>query len=477
MNLAQIKGRIKNQLDYTPVPSSALGNYLNSVINDAYYAIWHRRPYLFNQKETNVRVFKDLANIDIYNGGAALGGQSITWTYGSTTATFARAFIQAGDTVTKDKFVGAYIKDPNGVSYAIKNVLSTTSIKLGRPYEGATASSTTFTVYHRFAYLPTDLVEIMDVSFPNFPINVNRSGKAHSIPRRIDVAVDLNQDLVGRKPHYYVPYSKEFANTLSNTLSLVADGSGALVDGDHYFAYSVVNAEGAESGLADIQSVTTSGAATITVTLNTAFAGSKKASEYQYNIYYAQKREGQDSYVFWNIGVLNSYADFHDGTGGNLTDEDTLVFNLTTLNDIQRDEFNRFNEALGSKKIRFFPRPIAVDKSLTVAHSSGDAPNELTFWHLRYTYKPQELADDYDVPSIPSEFHQLIIDRALIDVHAKYDNHTASSAAERRFASRVKALDARYSTERDGTLQRAQSMTWGAGRGTMPVNRSLVYKG
>ena len=410
MNLAQIKGRIKNQLDYTPVPSSALGNYLNSVINDAYYAIWHRRPYLFNQKETNVRVFKDLANIDIYNGGAALGGQSITWTYGSTTATFARAFIQAGDTVTKDKFVGAYIKDPNGVSYAIKNVLSTTSIKLGRPYEGATASSTTFTVYHRFAYLPTDLVEIMDVSFPNFPINVNRSGKAHSIPRRIDVAVDLNQDLVGRKPHYYVPYSKEFANTLSNTLSLVADGSGALVDGDHYFAYSVVNA-------------------------------------------------------------------FHDGTGGNLTDEDTLVFNLTTLNDIQRDEFNRFNEALGSKKIRFFPRPIAVDKSLTVAHSSGDAPNELTFWHLRYTYKPQELADDYDVPSIPSEFHQLIIDRALIDVHAKYDNHTASSAAERRFASRVKALDARYSTERDGTLQRAQSMRWGAGRGTMPVNRSLVYKG
>ena len=475
MNLAQIKGRIKNQLDYTPVPSAALGNYLTSVINDAYLDIWLRRPYLFNQKEKDIRVFKDFENSDIYNGGSAVGSNTIVFTHGSDVITFTNAFFQAGDTQVKEKFVGAYIKDPNGVSYEIKNVLSTTQCKLGRPYEGTTVTSGTFTIYHRFAYLPNDLVEIMDVSFPNFPINVNRKGKAYSIPRRIDVTIDLNQDLTGRKPNYYVPYSKEFAPTLTNTLNLVASGSGAIPDGEHYFAYTVVNSEGAESGLADIQSITTSGAGAITITMNTGFASTKEISKFHFNIYYAQKRAGQDAYSFWKIGVLKSYADFHDGTGGDLTDESTLNFSITTINDIQRAEFPRFNEALGSKKIRFHPRPTAVDKSLTVAGES--IPNELTFFHLRYTYKPQELQDDFDVPSIPSEFHQLIIDKSLIDIHAKFDNLSASQAAERRFERRVRALDARYSTERDGTLQRGQSQQWGGGRFTLPVNRSLIYKG
>ena len=86
MNLAQIRGRIKNQLDYTPVPSAPLSRYLDSVINDAYLEIWMRRPYLFNIKEADIRVFKDLGPADILNTGGAAGGNTLNFTHGSDVA-------------------------------------------------------------------------------------------------------------------------------------------------------------------------------------------------------------------------------------------------------------------------------------------------------------------------------------------------------------------------------------------------------
>tara|TARA_R100001530_G_scaffold102802_1_gene71531 strand:- start:212 stop:664 length:453 start_codon:yes stop_codon:yes gene_type:complete len=150
---------------------------------------------------------------------------------------------------------------------------------------------------------------------------------------------------------------------------------------------------------------------------------------------------------------------------------------MATLTDINKGNLHadRYNEASGIKKVRFDPRPIGVDKSLTIA--GEELPKELTFWHLRYLYNPVELADDYDVPRIPSEFHQLIVDRALVDVHAKYDNLNASLAAQRRYDNRVRALDTRYSTERDAVLQRSQTMQWNGARRYLPINTSLIYKG
>jgi len=468
LNLAQIKGRIKNQIDYTPVPSAALGGYLDSVINDAYMEVWLRRPYLFNQKEVDIRIFKDLTVDNLWNAADPVGDNYITWAHASDVASFNNAFYQTSDADVSAKFVGAFITDENGVAYEIVNILSNTDIKLDRPYAGPSGTDTTFSIKHRFAYLPSDLIEIMDISFPNFPINVRRRGKVHSIPRRIDVDVDLNQDLTGSRPNFYIPYAKTYAPEISNTLRATASGAAGLPDDTYYFAYTVVASDGSESGFSDLVGVTTSSNDTITIELADTGGTTDEYRKFRFNVYYAHKRQGQDRYVFFRIGALNDVIDSSTGVVG---------FTSSVFADIKKGNYHnrRFNEASGTKKIRFHPRPIAVDKSLTVV--GEDLPVELTFWHLRYLYNPYELLDDYDTPLIPSEFHHLIIDRALVDVHAKYDNLRASLAAEKRFLNRVKALDARYSTERDAVLQRGQSMQWGGGRNTLPVNRSLIYKG
>jgi len=475
MNLAQIRGRIKNQLDYTPVPSAPLSRYLDSVINDAYLEIWMRRPYMFNIKETDIRIFKDLLNGDVLNSGGTIGENTLTFTHGSDVAQFNNAFVDPStDEDASAKFVGAFVKDNTaGVYYRIENVLSNLAIKLDRPYEGTTVISSNFTIIHRFAYMPDDLLEVMDISFPNFPINASsRAGKIHGIPRRIDVNIDLSQDLTTNgRPNFYVSYSKEWVGEIENTLTLTAGGAGSgIPDDTYYFAYTVVAADGSESGFSDIESVTTSSNDTIAIAFDQSIGNTDLTAKYRYNVYYARKKSDENQFIFYKIGTLNDYLD--DTTVASVT------FNATILNNIKQGEYSdaRWNESTGIKKVRFHPRPIVVDKSFTVA--GEDIPTEVTFFHLRYLWKPHDLASDYDVPHLPSEFHHLIIDKALIDIYAKYDNLNASRAAEKRYNDRVRALDARYGGDRDIVLQRAQSMSWGAGKfSRLYPNRTLIYRG
>ena len=473
MNLAQIRGRIKNQLDYTPVPSAPLSRYLDSVINDAYLEIWMRRPYLFNIKEADIRVFKDLGPADILNTGGAAGGNTLNFTHGSDVAQFNLPFVDpSDDDHATEKFVGAFVKDSSaGVYYRIENVLSNLAIKLDRPYEGPTVTSTSYTIIHRFAHMPNDLLEVMDISFPNFPINGGgRKGKVPGIPRRVDVNVDFNQDLTGGKPNFYVSYSKEFVGEIENTLDLSSVGAGSSLPNDtYYFAYTVLGPDGSESGFSDIASITTTSADSVTIEFDQSIGNGAHTAKFRYNVYVARKKTDEGQFIFYKIGALKNFIE---------NSTSTVSFTSTILNNIKQGEyhFRRWNEASGIKKIRFQPRPTVVDKTFTV---SGEAiPNEVTFFHLRYMWKPYDLASDYDVPHIPSEFHHLIVDKALIDIHAKYDNLNASNAAERRYIKRVRALDARYAGDIDVTLQRGQSMQWGSGRlGSMAINRTLIYKG
>jgi hypothetical protein len=475
MNLAQLRARIKNQLDYTPVPSAPLSRYLDSVINDAYMEIWMRRPYMFNIKEVDLRIFKDFLNSDVLNAGGTIGENTLTFTHGSDVAQFNAAFVDPStDQDATAKFIGAFVKDNTaGVYYRIENVLSNLVIKLDRPYEGTTVASTSFTIIHRFAYMPDDLIEVMDISFPNFPINAtSRAGKIHGIPRRIDVDIDLSQDLTTNgRPNFYVSYSKEWVGEIENTLSLSAAGAGSLLpDNTYYFAYTVVAADGSESGFSDIASVTTSSNDTISITFDQTIGNPDLTAKYRYNVYWARKKADENEFIFYKIGTLNDYLD--DTTVASVT------FNQTILNNVKQGEYSesRWNESAGIKKVRFHPRPVVVDKSFTVG--GEDIPTEVTFFHLRYLWKPLDLSSDYDVPHLPSEFHHLIIDKALVDIYAKYDNINASRAAEKRFNDRVRALDARYAGDRDIVLQRAQTMSWGSDKWSrLYPNRTLIYRG
>jgi len=461
-NLSQLRGRILNQIDYTPTPSQQINSYLNSVINEAYKEIWCDRPYTFNIKEQDIRVWPDFSSSDI--AFASPSTNVLTFTFDSDLATFTSRPYETADPHVNEKFVGAILQDDHGVSYTITNFTASSGvvIKLDRKYEGNTHSTDDYKIYHRWAFLPQDLIEVMDVSFPNYPIDASRRGKIIPIPRRIDVNVDLNQTSTGsNKPTFYVPYSQTHLDPVSNTLSIAATGaSSGLAADTYYFAYSVVNAENVESGLCDVGKVTVTNEDLISVTFTSVPAAADETMKLRYKVYYGYKRENQDTYTFYHWETLNAIK---DGTGF----PTTATFSPTILADVKRGEYEhkRFAESVNDKKIRFYPRPQGVDKTITVGDANFTTSKQ-TFWHLRYLYKPYELVDDFDVPAIPTAFHNLIVERALIDIHSKYGNEQASLVSDKKYYKRKKVFDARYATERDITLQRSRSMQVGGGMGS-----------
>lgn len=469
MNLAQLRGRILNQLDYTPIPSQQMGRYLDGVINDAYMEIWMDRPYLFNIKEKDFRVFPDFTGTTLAFSPATYN--AATFTFASDLVSFSSAFYQSADPNIDEKFIGAAIKDKNGISYIITNIITNQQVKLDRPYEGDTYTSTAnsdFTIYHRYAYLPQDLVEIEDISFPNYPINVNRKGKTMAIPRRIEVDLDFNQDISGQKPNYYVPLSETHAPEIPNGISTTASGGGgSLPDATYYFASTFIDHTGAESGFTDLQGVTTSSNDTITISPDTAITATDEARKFRLKVYYGHKQANQDNYVFYHIGTI------YDKNSA------TVTFDNTLLTSIKRGNYwaNRWVSATGCKAVRFHPRPTVADKTITVGDANYETSQQ-TFWHLRYLYRPYDLVDDYDVPKIPEHFHHLIVDRALVDIHMKFGNGTAADVSQRKFEKRKRVLDSRYASERDVVTQRGQSMsvTYDAWNIRAP-NYSLIYKG
>jgi hypothetical protein len=463
MNLSQIRGRIKNQLSYTPIPSQATNGYIDSIINDAYEEIWTQRPYTFNIKEIDQRYWPDFtpAATDTLDFSLGLREVAIDFTLPEGTPEENRA-----------RFIGAALEDPNGINYIIENIVESTGIEyfiLDRPYEGATASnSSSYFIRQKFHYLPTDLIEIEDITFPNYPINHGHRGKVSSIPRRTAGSVSFNWLNTGERPNYYTPYSKEHIDIIPQGLTLLPNPGVGLVDDTYYFAVSVIDHTGAESGMTEVKGITTSGAASIRVALSTSVLYTDEAAKFRFKIYYALQRPDQDGFKFYEIGTINEL---------DTSFITAITFDADYLRGIKAGNYQDkvWKQTTGSKKIQFYPRPNTADKSLTV----GGGTRVLSFFKVRYMAKPAPLVDDYDTPAIPSSFHSLIVDRALADAHSKFGNESASLTSMKKFEEGLKRLNARFASERDSLLVRGQSMAYGRrfGRGLFPYVPTITYEG
>jgi len=468
MNLAQIRGRIKNQIDYTPVPSVALSRYIDGVINDAYNDIWMTRPFTFNSKEEQIRVWDDITHTDL----TWTANTTCTFTVNSDLITFSASPIQSAtipDDEVRDRYIGAFIQanGNGGVEYyQIVAQRSNVQWKIDRPFIGPTAAYTDWKIIHRYSYLPQDLVEIMDITFNNFPINGARRGKVHSIPQRLANSYDFNEDVTGGKPVFYVPYAKHHTSESVNELNLAAGGAGSGIGaGPWVFGYTMVDADGAESGMCDVKQTTAAATTdTITISLANTVNVADASTDVRYKIYYAHKATGQDNYKFFHIGTIGELA--------STTLVTSIVWNSTKNAQFKRGGYrDQWKEVVSSKYVRFQPRPQTADET-----SAPDVNNwnksKKTFYTLRYLYKPDTLVNDYDTPKIPEEFHHLVVDRALIDVHMKYNNPQAAQIHQQKFDERMVRLQARYASERDATVQRGRSMQVGNGftRGRLNIN-------
>ena len=463
MNLSQIRGRIKNQLSYTPVPSQAVNGYIDSIINDAYQEVWTSRPYTFNQKEIDIRYYGDFT---------PAGTDTLDFTQDSLTVAIDFTLPEPTMAENRDRFIGAELQDPNGIQYTIQNIFQSTAINyfvLDRPYEGATAAnSSSYFIRQKFHYLPTDLIEIEDITFPNYPINHGHRGKVQSIPRRTEGIVSFNWINTAERPNYYTPYSKEFVSDIPQGLTITSTAGTGIAAGTYYFGVTAIDESGAESGMLEVKGFTTAAVASIDVALSTSVLLADEAMGLRFKVYYALQRADQDGYKFFHIGTINE-LDAAFSTNVSFTSAIQRGINVGNYKN------KVWKGAIGSKKVQFYPRPNVTDKSVAVA----GATRELSFFHLRYLFKPSPLVDDYDVPLIPAAFHHLIVNKALTDIHSKFGNDSASLVAQRKFEEGLKKLDARFASERDTLLVRSQSQSFGRkfGRNQFPFVPTVHYEG
>ena len=63
---------------------------------------------------------------------------------------------------------------------------------------------------------------------------------------------------------------------------------------------------------------------------------------------------------------------------------------------------------------------------------------------LMYRRSPKPMLYDTDVPDLPAEFHQVVADRALAEIHLMGNDTVMGTIYERRYADAIKRLDGRY---------------------------------
>ena len=472
MNLSQLIDRVQKAAQHTPAPSEGYTSFLKDIINEAYFDIWSQMVYDFNTKEEFIRVWPDYTSTD-------LGGVYITLNQGSDVAVFEAAPFPSSDTYREEKLVGSYLL-VNNLYYRIENVFNETTIKLDRPWEQSSiVECTTYKIIHRYSNLPEDLIDLLGIEWADFPIAGETVGKSHPITRRQQTHMGLDSDISGNRPRDYVLYERDYAATAPMELQVLntTNGSGSGDDyvrsATHYFGYTVVNSDGAESGMSDLLEYTADGTiATVEVGFEqTLFTGNatgwfptdRPQVANTYNVYYAYKRPDTEGYRFYLLDTVGGF----DGQKTATLTRDAIV--EIKMGSVSKD----FDPNAGTKKIRFYPRPSAkhlVDGTVNV---SG--------FLCRYVFQPSKLISDYDTPIVPAMFHSLIVSRALVELHSRNSNFAAARYEEQKLNNNMKRLRSMHGSTTDVIPVRGNSMginrTHGMGHGRM-LNVSYVnFKG
>ena len=182
MNLGQLIDYVGNLLDYDPTNETYRAQ-LVAILNDAQTRILTDRPWDFAMRDRTLRVWTDTTlSFGVVNGSATVSGSG----YGASGSTI----------LPGSDFDRAVVKivDSTGMVgwYTVAWVETSNTLYLDRDYEGTTGTYTV-QVYRREVYLPSDCVQVENVSDPS--VGIPRKALFLSKWEREDV--DLDPSLLG----------------------------------------------------------------------------------------------------------------------------------------------------------------------------------------------------------------------------------------------------------------------------------------
>lgn len=504
MILAEIKSRISSQTDYAPTNTPGWDQYLTQIINDAYTRLWYERPWTFNTKTYDLMVYPDLSAEQSLK---ILTGQSDTTTYPlvtQNTLTTFRITIPIGTPAFYSRALPSMVSQMIGASlcvegrdYTIVDILFTTvdagytvTIYVDYPYSGdvnfsTSKSITDWTIKFKEYKLPSDVNEIMDVSWRNLrDAGGYRAGQSSALTERIVSDFNIDYQISAGKPTNYINRSYSFMYDTNDPITVTQNtGSGtAFPVGTYYFAWEKYDlVTGATSGITSASTV----AITASNIVSLSFADYRALPVGQARRLLLGVKSGTNSVVKY-VYMTNMYSNTinpwlepskptiwrYGTTSKTLTidDYDTLISSGSTPSDGYRGGPNMFqlnyNGNINRKNILFYPRLATVDFATETQTASGNMPADLILEHssvatLRYLYKCAPLADEYDNPQLPAEYHNLLVFRALETISLKYGKLTEAAYYTRMSDDLLKGMLSRYGDERNTKCIKGSSMSIG----------------
>ncbi len=507
MNLTAIREKIKNTTDYSPdrQPFSA---QLDELVNDAYYAIWTHKRWVFATHTEPYRFFIDiLPDRDNENVPAPATNVTATWVQGERLVTFSHAIDRlqkVGHLEGPDVWEGQPISIEKR-EYIIEKVNSGTTLIVNEPIVAPTPAqpSINWLIKKRWYDLPEDLLELLYLGHRDYPYNASQGsfspyGKATAIMPRREEQVDLRADYKASYAEAYIwsPYRMVKPAERIKLAQSNDTGSGFTANGYYEICWAFLKdgKVGALSEPATLKVTSANNSINVNFTswddsnivadpynnqdeLPTPWRGYRKVIYYNKNV---DKLTGERRGLPCWIAIINGGSNRNLETFNErvVVSDQLATYRIDNANQMDNGQ-ERYVEIDGQHtQIRPYPRVDGFDEEVKQVKADQNILQFHDFRRdaiIRYYKKPKDLLLGTDVPEMPYEFHQLIVYKALEDIYLKLGQEGLSTTYARRIENEMKELKKRYVDHIDSHVRRGQFSS--GGRGVLYDMNSLKHLG
>ena len=406
MNLQNIRDYIANVTDYDALVNEEYTKQVDDVVNEVYRNLFAEKPFTFAQKETKVKVYKDVTL-------SASGSYSSSLNLTTITATTDIPYWVEGNIVEIDS-----------VEYEVLfNNRTTDTVCYIRGNVPFTTQDIRFK--QRFIRLPHDCITVLQVARRSYEISPTDVGRFIPLTRYEDEYYNLPLDETNI-PNYWLPQdavtspAPRSAPSVSIAVASAGQGERSVQVAYTYVRYDKNGvADEVESGLSPFSDPITLGDAE---ELEVTFPG-LTSSGLSRRFYIADAAEVRNFDGFYQVGDTIAPTTF--GT-------QTFTFTQTQFEDGTFVLDNpKFPASAGYKQtIRLYPRQ-NEDFELTV----------------RYIFRPAPLVEPTDTVELPSSHANTIAYGALFDILNKHDNAALAAVYKQKYDRELIKLEQRFLTQ------------------------------
>lgn len=480
MNLKQMLEKVANKTDHDP-EEIAYRNQIALLLNEAYQWVWGEAIWPFAQKLSYLDMLPDLTP-------ERLAGQTVTTNDGQRDVVFS-ANVEI--LTARQGMVVGNILELYGRDYTVLQVNSATGLVLTEPVRHPvvagvspdTLAGQPWKLKFRYYLLPEDCLEILNIAHRDAPIPGATTGmdsKIWSVANRPEESLGLREDLTADYARAYFPIPPHIvppAEQLTIDWIQNEEAEDGTFPGDEWweFCWCLVSPDGVHGPLSEpLRTLIPAaiGGADFNAVVNfKSFDGQEfKARAPSYSTRGApEPLEGLRKVLFFNANMDHTdgsrlgerkWLQVLQGTPVPTPTSEQANLPLSAL-DVESSVELRFRDGCvpgcppyvefdgQHRRIRPWPRVDAWDQEYSdAAHTPGTNWRERRedFFRraeLRYAVKPQPLRYDTDTPSMPFQFHQMIVDKALWDIFLKSNDKGLAKLYGDRYDKQLKKVKAR----------------------------------